>query len=78
MARLKNVEKVAQGLGREVGRFSDNSASWVHIEDKDWSICITFDGKGEKLSHIVVARKIYQVVEEKTIAKIIASNNPNQ
>ncbi len=74
MARLKNIEKVAQGLGGLINRFSDDSASWVLIEDKDFSICICFDGKGDKFTHITVAQKVYQVVDEKVIAKI--KNNP--
>ena len=70
MARLKNIEKVAQGIGGVINRFSDDSASWVFIEDKDFSICICFDGKGDKFTHVTVAQKIYQVVDEKVIAKI--------
>jgi len=70
MARLKNIEKVAQGIGGVINRFSDDSASWVLIEDKDFSICITFDGKGDKFRHITIAQKIYQVVDEKVIARV--------
>ena len=70
MARLKNIEKVAQGLGGVINRFSDDSAFWLLIEDKYFSICICFDGKGDKFTHVTVAQKIYQVVDEKVIAKI--------
>ena len=73
MARLKNIEKVAQGIGGAINRFSDDSASWVFIEDKDFSICITFDGKGDKFRHITIAQKIYQVVDEKVIARVEGS-----
>ena len=71
--RLKNVEKVAAAIGATVGRFSDDSASWAVLEDAKFTICITFDGKGEKFQHIVVAEKIYQVVDEKTLAKVVGS-----
>ena len=73
MARLKNIEKVAQAIGGTIDSFSDNSASWVLIEDKDFSICICFDGKGDKFTHISVGQKIYQVVDEKLIAKVKVS-----
>lgn len=70
MARLKNIEKVAQALCGTIGRFSDDSGSWVLIEDKDWAINICFDGKGNKFEHITVAKKIYQVVDETVIARV--------
>lgn len=70
MARLKNIEKVAQALGGTIDRFHDGSQSWFLVEDKEWSICICFNDKGDKLEHITVAKKIYQVVDEKVIAKV--------
>lgn len=68
--KLKPIEKVAQILGGSVDKFSDGSQSWVLIEDKDWSINICFDDKGDKFEHITIAKKIYQVVDEKVIARI--------
>ena len=73
-AKLKPIEKVAQILGGSVGRFSDGSQSWVLIEDKNWSINICFNGKGDKFEHITFAQKIYQVVDEKVIARIGAGS----
>ena len=73
MARLKNIEKVAQGIGGDINRISDDSASSVFIEDQDFSICITFDWKGDKFRHITIAQKIYQVVDEKVIARVEGS-----
>ncbi len=69
-ARLTNVEKVAKAINGSVGKFGDGSASWAVIEDKDFTICITFDGKGDKFDKITVAKKIYQVVDEQVIAQI--------
>lgn len=69
-ARLKPIEKVAQILGGSIDRFSDGSQSWVLIEDKHWSISICFNDKGDKFEHITVGQKIYQVVDEKVIARI--------
>lgn len=70
MPRLKNIQKVAAALGLEWDKHSDDSASWILLEDKNFSINICFDGKGEKFESIQVAKKIYQVVDEKIIAKI--------
>jgi hypothetical protein len=71
MPRLRNIEKVANALGCEFETFSDKSASWVNFEDKNFTVNINFDGKGEKFTGITIAQKIYQVVDEKVIAKII-------
>lgn len=71
MTRIKNIEKVAKALGCEWDKFSDNSASWVLFEDKNFTVNIMFDGKGDKFTGISVAQKIYQVVDEKLIVKII-------
>lgn len=70
MARLKNIQKVAQALNGTIGKFSDGSQSWVLIQDKDYTINICFDGKGDKFECITVAKKIYQVVDEEVIAEI--------
>ena len=70
MARLKNIEKVAAALGGKMDRFSDNSQSWVALEDENHTICICFDGKGEKFEHISVGKKIYAIVDETLIAKV--------
>lgn len=69
-AKLKNIEKVAKAVGGEIGKFSDNSLSWVVVENKDYSLNICFDGKGEKFQHITVAKKIYQQVDEEVICRI--------
>lgn len=68
--RLKNIDKVAKALNGCVNKFSDKSASWVFLEDSKFTVCICFDGKGEKFTHITIAEKIYQVVDEKVIGKI--------
>lgn len=73
-AKLKPIEKVAQILGGSIDSFSDGSQSWVLIEDKNWSINICFNDKGDKFEHITVGRKIYQVVDEKVIARIGAGS----
>ena len=70
MAKVKNVEKVAQALNCEAQYFCDKSASWVHLENDKFCIDICFDGKGEKFEKISVAKKIYQVVKEEIIATI--------
>lgn len=72
--KLKPIEKVAQILCGSIDRFSDGSQSWVLIEDKNWSINICFNDKGDKFEHITVGQKIYQVVDEKVIARIGAGS----
>ena len=69
--RLSNVEKVAAAIGGTVGRFSDGSSSWALLEDAKFTICISFDGKGEKFTKISVGEKVYQVVDEKMLAQIV-------
>lgn len=73
-AKLKPIEKVAQILGGSIDSFSDGSQSWVLIEDKNWSINICFNDKGDRFEHITFAQKIYQVVDEKVIARIGAGS----
>lgn len=70
MARLKNVEKLAQLIGGRAEQFSDNSGTWVSLEDENFEICFSFDGKGNKFEGVRVSQKIYEVVEYKTIALI--------
>lgn len=70
MARQKNVEKLASAIGGKVGSFPDGSGSWVEIEDENFSICFSFDGKGNVYEGVRVCKKIYQVVDEETIALI--------
>jgi hypothetical protein len=65
-----NVVKVAKAIGGTVDKFSDNSLSWVNLENDKFRINICFDGIGEKFDHIIIAEKIYTVVDEKTIATI--------
>lgn len=70
MAKLKNIQKVAQGLGGTIGSFSDGSLSWVLIENDEHTINICFDGKGDKFEKITVAKKIYEVVSEDVIVEM--------
>ena len=70
MARERNVQKVAKALKGEAGRFSDGSASWVHLENEKYCIDIIFDGKGENFEKITIAKKVYAVVKEEMIADI--------
>lgn len=74
MARQRNIEKLALAIGGKVESFPDGSASWVSIENENYSICFSFDGKGNNYEGVRVCQKIYQVVDEKTIALIEANN----
>ena len=74
--KLKNIEKVAKALGGTIDGFTDGSCSWVLIEDSKHSINICFDGKGDVFTHISVAEKIFQVVDERLIARV--KNNKEQ
>lgn len=68
--KLTNVEKTALAMDCTFNRFSDGSASWVEFETKTHTVNIMFDGKGDKFTDIIIAEKIYQVVDEKVIARI--------
>lgn len=70
MARIKNVDKVAIALDCESDTLDDNSCSYVIIEDKDWTVNLLFDGKGQRFTGITIAKKIYQVVSEDVIINI--------
>lgn len=74
MAKLKNIEKVAKILGGTIDRFSDNSQSWMLIENDKLSITMCFDGKGEKFEFISIAEKVYKQVDEKLIGRIEVNN----
>lgn len=69
MAKKKNIQKVAEGLNAEYEFMSDGSGSFISIENKTHSLCISFDGKGEVFTDISIAKKIYEVVDEKIIAE---------
>jgi hypothetical protein len=68
--RLRNVDKVAEILGGTVGSLSDNSLTWVNIENKKFSMNIEFDGTGKEFEKITISEKVYAVVDEKVIATI--------
>lgn len=68
--KLTNVQKVALAMDCTFNMFSDGSASWIEFETETHSINICFDGKGDKFTEIIVAEKIYAVVDEKVIARI--------
>jgi hypothetical protein len=74
MARVSNLEKVAQATGGAIDRFSDGSSSWVTIQDNRFVITIDFDGKGNVFTGVTVAQKIWQVVDEKIIAEVSPKN----
>jgi hypothetical protein len=78
MGNKSNIEKVAEGLGLEVERCSDGSGTWVLLEDDHHCICIEFCGKGQEFTGIVVCKKIYQVVDEKRIAKVGPRSSKHQ
>lgn len=70
MAKKTNVQKIAEILNAEYDFLSDGSGSYVSIENKTHVVCISFDGKGEILTDISIAKKIYKVVNEEIIAQI--------
>ena len=78
MPKKSNIQKVAEGLGLEVDRCSDGSGTWVLLEDDQHSICIEFCGKGQEFTGIEVSKKIYQVVDEKRIAKVGPRSSKHQ
>ena len=70
MAAKKAIEKLHEAIGGNRGSFSDGSGSWVAIEDEHFEICFSFDGSGKKYNGVRVCKKIYQVVDQETIAQI--------
>lgn len=64
----KAIDKLSKILNAEKDKFSDNSASWVRVENDNYSIDFVFDGNGNTLEDIKVAKKVYQVVNEKIIS----------
>lgn len=70
MAKLKNIEKVANGLGIEWDSFGDGSGTWIEIENNKLSVSLCFCGKGEKFEGIKISKKVWQVVDEPIIAEI--------
>ena len=70
MAIKKAIDKLHEVVGGCKDSFSDGSASWVLIENRNFEICFTFDGAGKKLGSIQVARKIYQVVDQEMLVDL--------
>ncbi len=68
--KKKNVDIVAEIVGGQVGSFNDKSCSWVVLENDKHVINICFDGKGDKFQEIMIAEKIYEVVNEKVIVRV--------
>lgn len=85
MAAKKAIDKLYEAISTSnIGKltrdkFSDNSASWVDVECKDYSICFVFDGLGKKLNSIKVCRNIWQMVDSQVVInleeKIITNDN---
>ena len=71
MSKKTNIQKVHKILGGDMDKFSDNSSSWVSLEDHDTEICISFTGDGKTFTDISVSKKIWDVVDEPIIARII-------
>jgi hypothetical protein len=69
MPKKTNIQKVAEALGVDAERASDSSAAWVSLENDKYIICIAFEPDGNDLIDITVSEKVYQVVDEKMIAK---------
>jgi hypothetical protein len=69
MAIKKAIDKLHEVIGGNKGSFSDNSGSWVHIENDNFSISFSFDGTGKKFERILITQKVWQVVDEKTVTE---------
>ena len=68
--KKKNVDIVAEIVGRESESFTDGSQTWVRLENDKHVINICFDGKGDKFEGIMISEKIYEFVDEKVIVNI--------
>lgn len=75
--RLKNIEKVAQGMGLKVDSLSDGSGTFIVLEDRNFTINICFDGKGDKFESLEIAKKIYEVVDEELILTVKPGDKSN-
>jgi hypothetical protein len=64
-ARKKAIDKLQELIGGEAGSLGDGSGSWVRLENNDYSIDFSFSGDGKTFEKIMVAKKIWQVVDEK-------------
>ena len=74
-AKIRLIQRVSEamkkgGIPNNVDRFSDNSASWIEIKNKDFSFTIQFDGKGEEINRIGCWQDIIEVVDQKAISII--------
>ncbi len=65
--KKSNIEIMQSIIGGKIDKFGDNSQSWILLKDKKYSICILFDGKGDKYEGIVASTV---KVEEKLILKM--------
>ena len=74
MAAKKAIEKLHDVVGGNLGYLSDGSGSFVAIENRDFEICFSFDGKGKTYEGCSIAKKIWQVVDQEMISKINPSN----
>jgi hypothetical protein len=68
--RLRNVDKVAELLGGTVHSYSDNSLTWVSIDNDKFRVEIEFDSTGKDFEGVVISEKIYAVVNEKVVARL--------
>lgn len=53
---MKTINKLQKILGGKIDKFDDNSSMWLCVYNKDFSLEITFDGKGQKVENIGVFR----------------------
>lgn len=63
---MKTINKLQNILGGKIDKFDDNSSMWLCVENKDFSLEITFDGKGQKVENIGVFKnkKKVEIVPE--------------
>lgn len=69
-AKLKNIEKVSAALGITWDSHSDGSGTWIEIDNDNFSVCLCFDGKGEKFEELIISKKIWEVTDEQVIGEI--------
>jgi hypothetical protein len=68
--KKRNIDIVSDIIGGEVCSFNDGSCTWIHFENEKYGIEITFDGKGNKFTEIMVSEKIYGIIDEKIIMRV--------
>lgn len=59
MSKKKDIEKLHEIVGGEIGYMGDDSGSWIELKNETHEIIFDFNGKGTELSGIQIRKRVW-------------------